>query len=113
MVERERIEELERQIDDLKGQLRDVRHQLAAAELDQWQGRIDDLEVQAHLGSMAVRDRLAPVVDDLRNAWLEARTRLTEGAETTSSVTERLRVGLENAMAEIRSAVQEARTSKD
>lgn len=111
MVDGERIEELERQVEDLKGQLRDVRHELAAAELDQWQGRIDDLEVQAHLGSMAVRDRLTPVVEDLRNAWLEAKTRLGEGKETTTAVTERLRSGLEHAMAEIRSAVTDARSS--
>lgn len=111
MAEDDRITQLEQQVDDLKGQLRDVRHQLAAAELDQWQGRIDDIEVQAHLGSMAVRDRLTPVVDELRNAWLEAKARLGEGADTTTTVTERLRSGLENAMAEIRSAVLDARSS--
>ncbi len=111
MAEQDRITQLEHQVDDLKGQLRDVRHQLAAAELDQWQGRIDDLEVQAHLGSMAVRDRLTPVVEELRNAWLEAKARLEGGAETTSTVTERLRSGLERAMAEIRSAVLDARSS--
>jgi phage shock protein A len=111
MVDDDRIVQLERQVDDLKGQLRDVRHQLAAAELDQWQGRIDDLEVQAHLGSMAVRDRLDPVVEDLRNTWLEAKAKLGDGAETTSTVTERLRSGLENAMSEIRSAVLDVRSS--
>lgn len=111
MVQDDRVAELEQQVEDLKGQLRDVRHQLAAAELDQWQGRIDDLEVQAHLGSMAVRDRLAPVVEELRNAWLEAKARLGDSAETTSTVTERLRSGLEQAMAEIRSAVSDARSS--
>lgn len=111
MVEDDRITQLERQVDELKGQLRDVRHQLAAAELDQWQGRIDDLEVQAHLGSMALRDRLTPVVEELRNAWLEAKARLESGADTTSTVTERLRSGLEKAAADIRSAVLDARSA--
>lgn len=111
MGQDERIADLENQVAELGQQLRDVRRQLAAAELDQWQGRIDDLEVQAHLGSMAVRDRLEPVVQELRNAWLEARSRAAESADTAGDVTDRLRDGLEKAMAEIRSAVSDARAA--
>ena len=51
MSEQERIGGLEQQIEELKSQLADVRQRLINAEFDQWRGRIDDLEVQARLGS--------------------------------------------------------------
>ncbi len=104
----ERVDGLEQQIDELKAQLQDLRRQLVEAELDQWRGRIDDLEVQARLGSMSVQDRLMPMVEELRNAWLDARERAGERAETASEVTGRLREGFERAMKELRSAVSDA-----
>lgn len=106
-----RINALEAQISDLDGQLKDVRHQLARAELDQWRGRIDDLEVQAHLGSLAVKDELDPLIDDLRNRWLDARERVTDGSDTANEVVDALRTGLEQAMAEIRRSVIAARSA--
>ena len=47
MVDVDRVDELQEQVDGLQEELASVRRQLAAAELDQWRGRIDDLEVQA------------------------------------------------------------------
>jgi predicted nucleic acid-binding Zn-ribbon protein len=111
MGEKDRIEGLEQQVEQLQQELSDVRRQLASAELDLWRGRIDDLEVQARLGSMSVQDRLLPVVEELRNTWLDARARVTEGADTASEVGERLRKGLEQAMDDIRAALSDARTS--
>jgi hypothetical protein len=104
----ERVDGLEQQIDELKAQLQDLRRQLVEAEFDQWRGRIDDLEVQARLGTMSVQDRLMPLVEELRNAWLDARERAGESAETASEVTGRLREGFERAMKELRSAVSDA-----
>jgi predicted nucleic acid-binding Zn-ribbon protein len=111
MVDVDRVDELQEQVDRLQEELASVRRQLAAAELDQWRGRIDDLEVQAALGSMSVRDRLGPVIEELRNTWLDARARAGEGTETASEVTDRLRDGMERAMSEIRNAVRDARTA--
>jgi len=108
MSEQERIGGLERQVEDLKTQLSDVRQRLLNAEFDQWRGRIDDLEVQARLGTMSVQDRLMPVVEQLRDQWLDARERAGDGVDTASDVTGRLREGLENAFTELRSAVTDA-----
>lgn len=108
MGEQDRIAGLEQQIDELKSQLADVRRRLVAAEFDQWHGRIDDLEVQARLGAMSVQDRLMPMVEELRNTWLDARERAGGGAETVSEVSDRLRDGLERAMHELRAAVSDA-----
>ncbi len=111
MSEQDRIGGLEQQIEELKTQLVDVRQRLLDAELDQWRGRIDDLEVQARLGAMSVQDRLIPVVEQLRDQWLDARELAGDGVDTATDVTGRLREGLESAFTELRSAVTDAARS--
>ena len=108
MGEQDRIGGLEQQIEDLKTQLADVRSRLLSAEFDQWRGRIDDLELQARLGSMGVQDRIMPVVEQLRDLWLDARERTSDGVDTASEVTGRLREGLESAFKDLRDAVSDA-----
>lgn len=110
MDDNDRIAGLEAQLQDLETQLGEVRRQLAQAELDQWRGRIDDLEVQAHLGSLEARDQIDPLIENLRNAWLEARSKLSSQTTTASDVVGTLRDGLEQAMGEIREAVAAARS---
>ena len=49
-----------------------------------------------------------PVVEQLRDQWLDARERAGDGVDTASDVTGRLREGLESAFTELRSAVADA-----
>ncbi len=58
MTNEERIAKLEAQLDDLRSKVTDLRKQLTKAQIAQWQGRIEDLEVQMHLGAMESSDRL-------------------------------------------------------
>lgn len=74
-------------------------------------GRIDDIEVQVHLGSLDLRDQLTPVIEDLRDAWLDASAKVSDSTDTASDVLGTLRTGLESAMDEIRKAVSEARST--
>lgn len=97
--------DVKEELDSLRAQIRDLQGQIAELELDQWKGRIDDLEVQLHLGAMAGRDQLNPLVEKLRNSYLDARETVTSTASTAGDVTVRLRKGLEQAMSDIRSAV--------
>jgi molecular chaperone GrpE (heat shock protein) len=108
MSDSDRIGGLEQQIEDLKSQLSEVRRRLISAEFDQWRSRIDDLELQAKLGSMGVQDRLMPMVEQLRNLLLDARERTGESMDTASEVTGRLREGVESAYRELRDAVSDA-----
>lgn len=105
-----RTVKLEGQIEDLQTQLGDLRKQLAEDALDRWRGRIDDLEVQAHLGSLEAQDRLVPLIEDLRKRWDDARKTLVEGTTTAVDVVATLRHGLDQAMAELRSALMSAKS---
>ena len=92
MSEQDRIGGLEQQIEELKTQLADVRQRLLNAELDQWRGRIDDLEVQARLGrDVGPGHRVIPVVEQFRDQWLDTREHAGEGVDTATDVTGRLR----------------------
>ncbi len=100
-----RITDIEDRIEALSTQIQELQGQLAELELDQWRGRIDDLEVQLHLGAMAGRDRLAPLVEKLRNSYLDARESVTSTASSAGDMSVRIRKGLEQAMNDIRKAV--------
>ena len=45
MATEDRIKKLEAQIDELRAKQAELNKQLAQAEIDRWQGRIEDLEV--------------------------------------------------------------------
>ena len=106
----ERIAELESQIGMLQEEQARLRQQLTEAQLDQWQGRIDDLEVQMHLGAMDASDRLTVLMKQLRDRWADAQRQFEESIRTASSVTETVRAGLENAFADLRKALLESKS---
>lgn len=109
MTTEERIAKLEAKIDALQAKQAALHQQLNDAQIEQWQARIDDLEVQVHLAAMDARDRLSPMLDRLRGTWLEARTQLEGRTETAATVADTLRIGLESAYRDLRTAVIEAR----
>ena len=67
MTTEDRIAELEAQLGKLHTEVGDLRKQLAKAQIDQWQGRVEDPEVQMHLGAMEASDKLTALMDRLRN----------------------------------------------
>ena len=73
MTSDERIARLEAQIEKLQTKQSDLHRQLIQAQRDQWQGRVDDLEVQMHLGAMEANDKAAALMDQLRSRWADAR----------------------------------------
>lgn len=111
MTDKQRIEQLEARVKATEAQLDELRAELAKAELDQWRGRIDDLELQVRLGSMEADDRLAPLMERLRNAWLDARSTVLESTGVASEVTERIRTGLEEAMSDLRRTALDIRST--
>jgi hypothetical protein len=105
------ISQLEERIQELEREQRELRAQLAQAELDQWQGRLEDLEVQIHLGSMEAGDRLKPVLEALRNRWLDAQKQFNDMSSIATDVADSLRAGFQDAMQDLRDAATDAKSS--
>lgn len=107
----ERITALEGKIKTLQTKQAALNKQLADAQVEQWKARIDDLEVQIHLGAMEANQKLTPLMDKLRTTWTDAKTQLEDKTETATSVADTLRTGIENAYAELRKAVLDTRST--
>jgi len=104
-----RIAKLEAQITRLQAKQSELNKQLTKAQVQQWQGRIDDLEVQMHLGAMEANEHLAELLERFRSTWATARAQMESASSTTTEVVDTLRIGLENAYGEFRKALLETK----
>src|SRR5215469_12127682 len=109
MTTEDRIAKLEAEIGTLHARQADLRKQLAEAQLDQWQGRVEDLEVQMHLGEMEASDKVTALMSRLRDRWADARRQFEQSITTASSVADTVRTGLENAIEDVRKALLESK----
>ncbi len=109
MTAEEHMAELEDQISKLQARQTELHKQLIKAQIDQWQGRLEDLEVQVHLGAADVSDKLTVQMDQLRSKWTDAKRQFEATASTASNVADTLRTGLEDAFKEVRNALLESR----
>ncbi len=109
MTADERIAKLEAQIGKLHAKQAELHKQLTRAQIDQWQARIEDLEVQMHLGAMEANDKLTTLMAQLRSRWADAQRQFEDAAATASSVADTVRGGLENAVSELRKALLESK----
>lgn len=89
-----RIEELERQVEALTDRVESLTEAVADAAVENWQTRIEQLQLQAALGRMEVRDEITPVMERLRNAFEAARSELTEVPAVVGEAAEELRPAL-------------------
>lgn len=109
MTTEDRVIQLERQIEELQSHQADLRKQLAQAQLDQWRGRIEDLELQMHLAAMEANDKLTTLMSQLRDKWTDTRRRYEESITTASSVADTMRTGLDKAIEDLRTALLESK----
>lgn len=109
MDNNDRIATLEQQINELSTKQDVLIHQLAQAQRDQWQSRIEDLEVQFHLGAMEANDRATTLLAELRRKWSEVRVQVDGASSTASGVGETMRNGLENAVRDLRQALLDSK----
>jgi phage shock protein A len=103
----DRITKLEAQIDKLEAKQDELRKQLTQAQLDQWYARIEDLEVQVHLGAMDTSDKVTSLVHQVRQRWTEAKGQFEGAASSASEAVESARGGIERAFKDVREAVLE------
>lgn len=105
-----RIDHLEEQLSKLQEAQAALREELVQARLDQWKGRIEDLEVQVHLATMGSNERLDSLTDQLRQSWERARAQVDDATSTASSVVGTVLSGLENAYHDVRQALLDSRS---
>lgn len=103
------IHELKARIDELEREQDDLRESLAQAQLDQWEGRLEDLELQATLGGMELRDRVEPILERGRKQLADARRTLDGGSTTATEAAAAVRKGIEQAWSDLRSAFADVR----
>lgn len=108
MTSEDRIKTLESQIEKLQAKQAELRKQLAEAELDRWRGRVDDLELQMHLASMEVSERVQPLVEKLRDRVADARDQMEGNATVATEGITAVRDSLQTAFKDIRKAVLDA-----
>ncbi len=110
MTKRERIEHLEHQISTLRAEQTKLLREQTRFEMDLWQGRVDDLEVQVHLAAMEAQEKLQPKLDQLRITWDDARGQITTAGTTATDVAATMRSGLEKAVRDIRKALLDSKS---
>lgn len=109
MMTSTRVDELRMRIEALRRQEDALAEELAEAQADDWEARLEDLNVQAHLAVMEVRERLTPILDSLSDRILEVRADLLGADGTTvAEVAEALRHGFGTALRDLNAAAHEA-----
>ena len=63
----------------------DLRKQLIKARIENWQGRIDDLEVQIHTGAVETSEKLTTKLDQLRSTWADTKKQWEATISTAAS----------------------------
>jgi predicted nucleic acid-binding Zn-ribbon protein len=98
----EEIQRLRRRVEDLERRLADV-------EVMGWEGRIEQLQLEAALGRMEMRDELTPRVDRLRQAFENARQELQHVPTLVGEALEETSEGFRPALEQLKRAYEEAR----
>ncbi|MDR6861726.1 hypothetical protein [Phycicoccus sp. 3266] len=96
-------------IDALQAEIVGLRMELARTRIEQWAGRLDDLELQYHLGRMEADERLSAALADVRHRIAKARARAENRGEAAEEAVEAITSGVEHAFDDLRQAMVRAR----
>jgi TolA-binding protein len=102
------VADLERRIGELEADVSKLTDQVIRSQLDDWKARIDQLEVQVHLGQLEAEDQLTPVVDQLRNRWLDARSQFDQVQDAAGDALVSVRDGVRKAVDDLGEAFDAA-----
>lgn len=109
MTTQDRINELEAQITVLRARQDELKKQLRDAEVERWQARIDDVQLQIHLAAMETSDRVRSLNDDLRHRWAEARAKADLTSEAASEGMDAVSQGIRDAYRDLKQAMLDAK----
>lgn len=101
-------QDLEARVAALEEQLHALRSELVEGQLDDWKARIDQLEVQAHLGQMEARGEIEPLLEQMRNRLLDARQQLDRVGGAAGDAVSTVSDGVKSALDDLRKALSDA-----
>lgn len=101
-------QDLDSRVKALEDQLAQLRAELMEGQLDEWKARIDQLEVQAHLGQMEATGQIEPLLEQLRNRWLDAREQVDRVGGAAGDAMASVSDGVRSAMDDLRKALSDA-----
>jgi chromosome segregation ATPase len=101
-------QDLEKRMHALESELADLRRELAESQLDDWKARIDQLEVQAHLAQMEADDQLQPLLDKMRNRYLDARSQFDKASSAAGDALNTVTDGVRSAAKDLGDALSDA-----
>ena len=101
-------DELQERIQALEDKVEQLRRDLLDNQVEDWKARIDALEMQAHLGQMEAREELNPLVERLRNRWLDAREQADKARSAAGDALGSLAEGAKKALGDLQQAMDEA-----
>jgi hypothetical protein len=107
MTTQDRIKALEEQMARLRSEQDGLREQLAQAEVDRWQERVDDLELQVHLATMETNEKVNQLFQQVQHRWAAGKAQLERRSSAATEGAEAVRESLRTAFAEIRHAILE------
>jgi hypothetical protein len=108
MTTQDRIKTLEDQMAALKSEQDELRKQLAQAEVDRWQERVDDLELQVHLAAMETNERVSGLLQQIQHRWAVGKAQIEWRSSAAAEAAEAVRDSLRTAFTDIRKALIES-----
>ncbi len=109
MTTEDRISKLEAQINRLEEREAELREKLVQAQIDQWHGRIEDLEVQAHLAAMDTGDRVTALIEQVRARVRDVRGQVGGAADSVAERLEAGRSSIEGLLRDLRQGLIDAK----
>lgn len=107
MTTQDRIKALEDQMARLESEQDALRDQLVQAEIDRWQERIDDLELQVHLARMETNEKVNGLLQQVQHRWAAGKAQIEWRSAAATDAAEAVRNSLRTAFADIRKALLE------
>ncbi len=101
------LESLKDQVAELREELTDLNRRFLEEQLEAWGARLDELDIQLHLGRMDVRDDLTPALERLQERLSSARTEAEQLRGNAGDAVKAAREAVQKALSDLRSGMQE------
>jgi chromosome segregation ATPase len=101
-------DELAGRIEELEAKLESLQKEVMADKVDSLKARLEELEVQLNLGGKDARDEMAPLLEQLRNRWLDLRGLLDHATSSAGDALSGASDNVRSSASDLRSRLEDA-----